>query len=62
MKNVEKWLYPICDMIASSNRCVASWRYGAIKCSECELWCLCNDAQKLYEYMDEEIEGDEHDE
>lgn len=58
MKNVDKWLYPICDMIASGDRCPANYAGYAGDCDECELNFKCNDTQKLYEFMNKEIEGE----
>lgn len=57
VKNVDKWLYPFCVMIANGDRCPANYAGYAGSCDECELNFVCNDAIKLYDYMNKEIEG-----
>lgn len=61
MKNIEKWVYPICYIIANGEKCPAHYNGHIGFCDDCELEGLCNDTWKLFEYMNKEIEGnDEH--
>lgn len=57
MKNIDKWLLPICEMISSGAYfCPAHYNGYKGWCSGCELYNICNDKEKLYNYMINEIE------
>lgn len=57
MKNIDKWLYPFCIMIANGEKCPAYYNGYIGVCDDCELDGLCNNTEKLYEYMIKEMEG-----
>ena len=63
MKNIDKWLLPICEMIANGYTvCPAQFNKYYGRCDGCELYNICNNTAKLYNYMQNEIERDEENE